>query len=120
MQEILIKSIMTTQVQCASPSTPLSHVIQSMKQNRHSCMVITEDDHPVGMVTERDIVHHVTKLVEKGKDHDPVGSIMATPPVTLQENATLFEALVVSQVQPDSPPPGHRRSRPSRRNRHLH
>jgi diguanylate cyclase (GGDEF)-like protein len=98
MQEILIKSIMTTQVQCASPSTPFSHVIQSMKQNRHSCMVITEDDRPVGMLTERDIVHHVTELVGKGKTHDPaVGSVMSAPPVTIDENATLFEALVVSK-----------------------
>ena len=42
MQEILIKNIMTALVQCASPSTPLSHVIQSMKLSHHSCQVITE------------------------------------------------------------------------------
>ena len=38
MQEILIKNIMTALVQCASPSTPLSHVIQSMKLSHHSCL----------------------------------------------------------------------------------
>ena len=98
MQEILIKSIMTAQVQCASPSTPLSHVIQSMKLSHHSCKVITENDRPIGMLTERDIVHHVTELVEKGKEHDPaVGSVMSAHPVTIHENATLFEALVVAK-----------------------
>jgi CBS domain-containing protein len=98
MQEILIKNIMTALVQCASPSTPLSHVIQSMKLSHHSCKVITENDRPIGTLTERDIVHHVTELVAKGKEHDPaVGSVMSAHPVTIHENATLFEALVVAK-----------------------
>ena len=41
MQEILIKNIMTALVQCASPSTPLSHVIQSMKLSHHSCAQVS-------------------------------------------------------------------------------
>jgi diguanylate cyclase (GGDEF)-like protein len=98
MQEILIKSIMTTLVECASPSTAFSQVIQSMKQSRQSCKVIAENDRPVGMVTERDIVHHVTEMVENGIGYDPaVASIMSAPPVTIHENATLFEALVVAK-----------------------
>jgi diguanylate cyclase (GGDEF)-like protein len=98
MQETLIKSLMTPSVKCASPGTPFSHVIESMKQNRHSCMVITVDNHPVGIVTERDVVRHVTELVARGKEHNPaVELLMSAPPVTIHETATLFEALVIAK-----------------------
>jgi diguanylate cyclase (GGDEF)-like protein len=89
---------MTVDVKCASPSTPLSFVIQTMKENNHSCRIITTNEVPVGIVTERDIVRHVAELIRRGKDYDPaVASIMSAPPVTVPENATLFEALVVAK-----------------------
>lgn len=58
MMDIVIKNLMTTEVKCAPPSTPLLQIIQTMKQDRHSCMVIANNGAPVGIVTERDIVHH--------------------------------------------------------------
>ncbi|HUK41048.1 MAG TPA: GGDEF domain-containing protein [Candidatus Acidoferrales bacterium] len=98
MQEILIKNLMTEDVRCASPRTPLSQVIQSMKENRHSCMVITIQKTPVGIITERDIVHHFCELMGKGPDHDPeVRSIMSPELVTVRENTDLFEALVIAR-----------------------
>src|SRR5215471_8435637 len=98
MQEILIKNLMTEEVQCASPRTPLSQVIQTMKEHRHSCMVITIQKTPVGIITERDIVHHFCELIGKGPDHDPeVRSIMSPELVTVRENIGLFEALVIAR-----------------------
>src|SRR5215470_2367462 len=98
MQEILIKSLMTKEVQCVSSTTPFSHVIQAMKENRYSCMVITENKAPVGILTERDVVHHFADLVQRGRAYDPdVASIMSTQLVTVDENADFFQALVISR-----------------------
>ena len=98
MQQIPIKNLMSTEVRCASLATPLSQVIQSMKRRHQSCAVITENGQPVGIVTERDIVHQVTELIDKGRGYDPaVSSVMSAPPITIHENATFFEALVVAK-----------------------
>jgi len=98
MEETSIKNIMTREVQCMSPKTPLSHVIQAMRENCHSCMIIVENQTPVGIITERDIVRHVTDLIRRGQDYDPdVASIMSTNLITLHENADLFEALVIAK-----------------------
>ncbi len=98
MQAILIKNLMTDEVHCASPTTALSQVIRAMKKNRHSCMVITNNKIPMGIVTERDIVHHFADLIQKGNDYDPeVASIMSQQLVTVRESTDLFEALVIAR-----------------------
>jgi len=98
MHEILIKSLMTEEVQCAAPTATLSQVIQAMKEHRHSCMVITIQKTPVGIVTERDLVHRFCDLVQKGRDHDPeVASIMSKQLITVRETTDLFEALVIAK-----------------------
>ena len=98
MQEILIKNLMTEEVHCASPATRLSQVIRAMKENRHSCMVITNDKTAVGIITERDIVYHFADLIQKGQDYDPeAASIMSRQLVTVREHTDLFEALVIAR-----------------------
>ena len=98
MHEILVKNLMTKEVQCASPTATLSQIIQAMKENRHSCMVITIQKAPVGIITERDIVHHFCDLIQEGRDHDPeVASIMSRQLVTVRESTDLFQALVIAR-----------------------
>lgn len=98
MREVLIEELMTTEVKCASPATLLSEIVLSMRDNRHSCIVITEHEKPVGIITERDIVKHFSDLIQKSQDYDPpAASLMSSPPVTVEAKTTLFEALVVAR-----------------------
>ena len=98
MQEIFIKDLMSTEIQCAAPATPLSEVVHAMRVNRHSCVLITELDQPIGIITERDIVKHFSELIQKGRDYDPpAASLMSAPPITVDAKTTLFEALVVAR-----------------------
>lgn len=98
MQEVLIEKLMTAEVKCAAPTAPLSELVQSMQTNRHSCMVIIENDKPIGIITERDIVKHFSELMQKGRDYDPpAAALMSSPPVTIAATSTLFEALVVAR-----------------------
>ena len=97
--ELPISNLMSRSIVSATPRTPLLDVIRTMRDERLSCMVITEKGMPVGIVTERDIVRTLAETLEGDAiDHNAsVGSYMSTPPVTLQENATLFEALVIAR-----------------------
>ncbi len=98
MQEILVESLMSAQIQCAAPATPLSEIVRAMRMKRHSCVVITEFHKPIGIITERDIVKHFSELIRKGSDYDPPATfLMSSPPVTVEAKTTLFEALVVAR-----------------------
>lgn len=98
MEELSIKTIMSREVRCMTPKTPISHVIRAMKQDSYSCMIITEDNAPVGVITERDIVRFTDDLIQVCEHRDPdAASIMSADLVTLHENASLYEALVVTR-----------------------
>src|SRR5215470_5187628 len=98
MQEIRIKDSMTTKVQSATPSSPLSDVIRAMKESPHSCLVITENEIPVGIVTERDIVRLADGLFGNHISFtQPVKEFMSQPIITIDANANLLDALVVAK-----------------------
>jgi diguanylate cyclase (GGDEF)-like protein len=89
---------MTTKIQTAHPSTPLFEVVRSMKQDRRSCIVITDNETPIGIITERDIVRLVGELVGNPSAFDqPVQNIMSQPLVTVDANTDFFEALIIAR-----------------------
>ena len=98
MQEITIRNLMTTKVVTAHTSTPLSDVVRIMKENRISCVIITESERPVGIITEQDIVRLVGDLVNNPAAFtQSVGKVMSKPLVTVDANTNFFEALVIAR-----------------------
>lgn len=95
-----IHSLMTQKVYCIAPGETLEKALLIMRDKRFSCIVISEEEKPVGILTERDIV----KLM---LDHSPpvlpattiISDVMSSPPITINEHDTLFEALVVSRAE---------------------
>jgi diguanylate cyclase (GGDEF)-like protein len=91
---------MATTVTTTTADTELSDVIQSMIDNRYSCIIVVDSDRPVGIITERDIVRLVGLFIaEKAQHSMPVSELMSVPVATIPETATLFEALVISTAQ---------------------
>lgn len=98
MEEIQVKNLMTPEVIGAAIDANLGDVIKQMAKKRRSCMVVTNADIPVGIITERDIVQMIGQgLNAMDNGYTRIGDLMTSPPVTIDENATLFEALVVSR-----------------------
>lgn len=96
MQEITIRNLMTTKVVTAHTSTPLSDVVRTMKENRISCVIITDSERPVGIITEQDIVRLVADLVSNPAAFmQSVDKVMSKPLVTVNANTNFFEALVI-------------------------
>ena len=100
MQEILIETLMTQGVFSIARDARLSDAIAIMKEHHCSCVIVTEDDKPIGIVTERDIVRMVADwgadadLLSKG-----VAEAMASPVITVNEKDDLFSTLVISRAQ---------------------
>ena len=96
LRDIIISSLMTRQVVCSSPEDPLIDAATRMRDHQHSCTVVTDTKIPVGIVTERDIVRLFVS--KSNEEFVTVGQVMSSPPITVDENTTLFEALVVAKA----------------------
>ncbi len=82
-----------------APCTPLRTIIHTMQLNRHSCVVLGENDVPTGIITERDLVAVLQRILdEPGLVEEPVSGFMSTPPCTVEDKQTLFDALVIARA----------------------
>ncbi len=91
---------MSEDVLCMSPTTLLSEIITTMYENKYSCIIITEHNIPVGIVTERDVVHFVAKSYEEEFFYRHRASdFMCTSIVTIRDTESLFEALTISKTE---------------------
>ena len=55
-KELTVESIMKKPVFTLKPSSSVMDAVKLMGEKNIGCIVVTEDDKPVGMITERDIV----------------------------------------------------------------
>jgi CBS domain-containing protein len=77
MEEILVKSIMSTTVETIETGESLKAVAQRMRNNKISCVIVTGSNGPEGIITERDIV----RLLAANLDFEETkaGKVMNTP-----------------------------------------
>lgn len=98
--DILVSSLMTANVINTTADADLAGVIQSMIDNSYSCMVVVENNIPIGIITERDIVRLMGMFIsDKPQRPVRVADVMTVPVETVSEDTPLFEALVISSAQ---------------------
>jgi len=81
------------------PETPLQTIVKEMVEKRFSCIVISQNQSPIGIVTERDLVKI---LNQEAQDIDlslPVVNFMSSPVLSINVNGSLFDAIVISQAE---------------------
>ncbi len=90
---------MTCGVELLAPETPLQTVVRIMHSKRHSCVVFGQEDMPVGILTERDLVGILERILEKpGLAAEPAANFMSSPPCSVSDDQTLFDALVIARA----------------------
>jgi diguanylate cyclase (GGDEF)-like protein len=95
MDEIAVDRLMSSHVECIGRSATLAEAATLMHDHAHSCLVVTERDVPVGIITERDIVGVLLDTLQGHGSDARVEDCMSAPPLTLRTDASLFEALVL-------------------------
>lgn len=100
MEPVSVKKLMNVAYLTIDPDSSLQSVATQMIESRLSCMVVVEQQRPIGIVTERDMVHllhraFTDKNIGKAKARD----VMSSPPVVIEEHASMFDALVLTQAR---------------------
>ena len=88
---------MSSPVKTITESNTVQQACKTMVQNNIGSIIVTglNNQAPVGIITERDIVRH---LAEKQISFaDPINEIMSRPLVTMHPNGSLRDALQVMQ-----------------------
>ncbi len=73
------------------PNTSLRQAIQILREQKHGCLLICEDEKLLGIFTERDILMKILKNNEKLDQ--PVRQFMTTHPVTIQTKDPVAKAI---------------------------
>ncbi len=75
----------------ASPNTPVKDIAKLMAENKVGCVIITQMDVPVGIITDRDIA---TRVVAEGKSYDtPAEEIMSKNIIVAHENDQIRDVI---------------------------
>ncbi len=88
---VLVREVMNSPVITADPDESIQQVSQKMTASKAGSVVITENDRPIGIVTDGDIV---TKVVSKDTKPSSVRAIdvMSKPLYTIESEKEIIEA----------------------------
>ena len=87
-----LRDIMSHPVISAAPNTPTQEVVRMLHEHEVACVIIVEDDKPIGIITERDVLNRAADGWAPAKDK-PVADVMTRDPVTLYETDPPARAL---------------------------
>ena len=99
MKEITVKKLMSTEVSCLPPDASLQQAVKVMVEQRYSCIIIKQNDFPVGIITERDLVKVLNQESQAIDLSLPISDLMSSPISTLNQSDTLFDAMVISRAE---------------------
>jgi CBS domain-containing protein len=91
---MLIKEIMTKNVVTISPNETVYDACLKYRDNKVGCLVVTEEESCVGIVTERDLIER-TICLHKNPDETKVSEIISSDIKTIQSLETLEKALEI-------------------------
>ena len=86
-----VRDIMKTDVVSMPASRSVQEAAKEMASRSISCIVITEQKKPIGIVTERDLVR---RIIAKGKlpEDFELKDIMTKNPITVKPDASIVDA----------------------------
>jgi CBS domain-containing protein len=89
--KIPVKEIMGTEIPLMEPFESVEDAAAAMVEYGTGCVVITEEGHPIGIATERDIVRKVVSA-RKNPARVQLRDIMSSPLVWVPRNTDILDA----------------------------
>jgi diguanylate cyclase (GGDEF)-like protein len=100
MPQVVIADLMNRSVVSTTADTKLPEVVHLMDQYKVSCVLVVEENRPIGIVTERDLVRMLGQFIDKQcSKMTPVQDFMTTSLTVVKQTTTILDALIVAQSQ---------------------
>jgi len=91
--DIWVAEIMSTKVVSCASDTTLEEVVEELRTNSFSCLVILENERPIGIITERGLMGILSDLLGEESWESLIVKRFMSAPVTIDEDRTLIEAV---------------------------
>ena len=90
MDNSFVNQVMSKNVLTVEKSTSLQEAAQNMKKSNIGCVIVIENNNPLGIVTERDFV---TRIAAEGRPlFTEIFEVMSSPLITIDPEETIWEA----------------------------
>ena len=90
MAHTFVKDVMINEVTTLDSSSLIKDAAKLMDEKDIGCIIITKEQSPVGIITERDFVK---RIASKEKSHiSPLEEVMSTPLISINPDETVWEA----------------------------
>jgi CBS domain-containing protein len=86
MRDVMVRKVITT-----SRDSTVEQAVKLMNDHEIGCLIVTEDDEPIGILTERDLLK---RILARSKDLKKVKveEVMSTPLVSVEPNVQIGDA----------------------------
>jgi len=97
---LLVKDVMTKRVKVTGPDSNVKEVVATMNRFNIGSIIILQDNEPVGVISERDILRRV---VEPCLSPETITArqIMTCPVITIRESASVAMSAQTEVVDSD-------------------
>jgi len=90
MDSTFVNQVMSKNLLSLDKSTTLQEAAEHMKRLSIGCVIVTENNNPIGIITERDFV---TKIAAEGRPlFTEIKEVMSSPLITIDPEETIWEA----------------------------
>ena len=93
-KDVLVKEVMKTKPVIVQPFTTVLEAARIMKQNKIGNVIVSEINHPIGILTESDIMKKVV-CEARNPQEVTVEEVMSTPIIIAEPYISLQEALKI-------------------------
>ena len=90
MNSTFVNEVMSKNILTLDKSTSLQETAEHMKKLNVGCVIVTDSNNPIGIITERDFV---TKIAAEGRPlFTEIKEVMSSPLITIDPEETIWEA----------------------------
>ena len=90
MNSTFVSEVMSKNILTLDKSTSLQEAAEHMKKLNVGCVIVTDSNNPIGIITERDFV---TKIAAEGRPlFTEIKEVMSSPLITIDPEETIWEA----------------------------
>jgi len=90
MAHTFVKDVMITNIASLDSSSTIKNAAKLMEEKNIGCIIVTKQDSPVGILTERDFVR---RIASKEKPlNSPLEEVMSSPLISIGPDETVWEA----------------------------
>lgn len=90
MNSTFVNQVMSKNIVSANKSITIQEAAQIISKEKVGCIIVTENQKPIGILTERDFV---TKIAAEGRPlFTEISEVMSSPLITIGPEETIWEA----------------------------